>query len=126
MTYKILAVDDHPETLDIVVITLKQYGYDVVSTTLPREALKLAEAEKPDLVLLDVNMPEISGLEVCRRLRANPDLATVPIIMFTAEDEPYQKLAGFDAGADDYLTKPTDPEEMIARIEGILGDGGSG
>jgi pilus assembly protein CpaE len=63
----------------------------------------------------------MDGLEVCRRLRANDDLAATPIIMFTAEDEPYQKLAGFDAGADDYLTKPTDPDEMIARIEGILG-----
>lgn len=121
MTHKILAVDDHPETLDIVVITLKQYGYQVVSTTSAREGLKLANAEKPDLILLDVNMPEMDGLEVCRRLRANDDLASTPIIMFTAEDEPYQKLAGFDAGADDYLTKPTDPEEMIARIEGILG-----
>jgi CheY-like chemotaxis protein len=121
MTHKILAVDDHPETLDIVVITLKQYGYQVVSTTSAREGLKLAEAEKPDLILLDVNMPEMDGLEVCRRLRANDDLAATPIIMFTAEDEPYQKLAGFDAGADDYLTKPTDPDEMIARIEGILG-----
>lgn len=121
MTHKILAVEDHPETLDIVVLTLEQYGYTVVSTVLPKEALKLAEAEKPDLILLDVNMPEMSGLEVCRRLRANPELEAVPIIMFTAEDEPYQKLAGFDAGADDYLTKPTDPDEMIARIEGILG-----
>ncbi len=121
MTHKILAVDDHPETLDIVVITLKQYGYQVVSTTSAKEGLKLAEAEKPDLILLDVNMPEMDGLEVCRRLRANDDLVSTPIIMFTAEDEAYQKLAGFDAGADDYLTKPTDPEEMIARIEGILG-----
>lgn len=121
MKHKILAVDDHPETLDIVVLTLQQYGYDVVSTPLPKEGIRLAETEKPDLILLDVNMPEMSGLEVCRYLRANPDLASTPIIMFTAEDEPYQKLAGFDAGADDYLTKPTDPDEMIARIEGILG-----
>lgn len=122
MTHKILAVDDHPETLDIVVITLKQYGYDVIATNYPKEALKLAVDEKPDLILLDVNMPEMDGLEVCRRLRATNEMAVVPIIMFTAEDEPYQKLAGFDAGADDYLTKPTDPDEMIARIEGILGE----
>jgi CheY-like chemotaxis protein len=121
MVHKILAVDDHPETLDIVVITLKQFGYDVVSTISAKEGLALAETEKPDLILLDVNMPEMDGLEVCRRLRAKDDLASTPIIMFTAEDEAHQKLAGFDAGADDYLTKPTDPEEMIARIEGILG-----
>ncbi|MCP4425207.1 MAG: response regulator [Chloroflexi bacterium] len=121
MTHKILAVDDHPHTLDIVVMTLRQYGYDVVSSLSPVEGLQLAQEEQPDLILLDVNMPDMDGLEVCRRLRANPKLAAVPIIMFTAEDESYQKLAGFDAGADDYLTKPTDPDEMIARIEGILG-----
>lgn len=122
MTHKILAVDDHPETLDIVVKTLQLYGYEVISSLSAVQGLQLAQQENPDLVLLDVNMPEMDGLEVCRRLRAIPRLANVPIIMFTAEDEPYHKLAGFDAGADDYLTKPTDTDEMIARIEGLLGE----
>lgn len=121
MTYKILAIDDHPETLDIVVLTLKRFGYQVISSLSPVKGIQLAQEELPDLILLDVNMPEMDGLEACRRLRENPQLAKVPIIMFTAEDEPYQKSAGFEAGADDYLTKPTDPDEMIARIEGILG-----
>jgi CheY-like chemotaxis protein len=121
MSYKILAIDDHPETLDIVVLTLKRFGYQVISSLSPVKGIQLAQDEQPDLILLDVNMPDMDGLEVCRRLRAHPQLTQVPIIMFTAEDEPYQKLAGFDAGADDYLTKPTDPDEMIARIEGILG-----
>ncbi len=121
MAHKILAVDDHPETLDIVVLTLERHGYQVISSLSPIKALQLAQEELPDLILLDVNMPDMDGLEVCRRLRALPRLANVPIIMFTAEDEPYQKLAGFDAGADDYLTKPTDPDEMLARIEAILG-----
>ncbi len=122
MSHKILAVDDHPETLDIVVKTLQHHGYEVVSSLSPVEGLQLAQDELPDLALLDVNMPEMDGLEVCRRMRAIPKLANMPVIMFTAEDEPYQKLAGFDAGADDYLTKPTDPDEMIARIEGLLGE----
>jgi len=121
MTHKILTIDDHPHTLEIVVMTLRQYGYEVISSLSPVKGLQLAQDEMPDLILLDMNMPDMDGLEVCRRLRANPQLASVPVIMFTAEDEPYQKLAGFDAGVDDYLTKPTDPEEMIARIEGILG-----
>ena len=121
MTHKILAIDDHPQTLDIIVAALKQYGYRVVSSLSAVEGLRLAQEEQPDLVLLDVNMPDMDGLEACRRLRADPQLENVPIIMFTAEDEPHQRLAGFDAGADDYLTKPTNPTEMIARIEGILG-----
>ncbi len=120
MTYKILAVDDHPQTLDIIVLTLSQYGFDVTSTQSPVEALQLAPNVNPDLILLDMSMPEMDGLEVCRSLRAMSQFATTPIIMFTAEDEPHQKLAGFDAGADDYLTKPTDPDEMIARIEAML------
>lgn len=120
MAYKILAIDDHPETLDIIVTTLRSNGYKVVGSQSPLKGLSLAEKMQPDLVLVDMNMPEIDGKEVCRRLRAHPQLSTVPIIMFTAEAEAYQKVEGFDAGADDYLTKPTEPEEMIARIEAML------
>lgn len=129
MTYKILTVDDHPQTLDIVVITLQQHGYLTVGTNSSLEAVSIAEREQPDLILLDMNMPEMNGKEVCRRLRAHPQFSDVPIIMFSAEA--VEKLAGFEAGADDFLVKPTDPEEMIARIEALLegrpkrGDGGS-
>ena len=120
MKYKILAVDDHPETLDIIVMTLKAYGYEPVYTNYPLEALELAATELPDLALVDMNMPEMSGLEVVRRLRAMPAISNLPIIMFTAEDQPHQKKAGFAAGVDDYLIKPTPPDEMAARIEEML------
>ncbi len=120
MPYKILAIDDHPETLDIVVTTLRSSGYEVIGTQLPARGLALAEKMRPDLVLVDMMMPEMDGKEVCRRLRANPKLAETPIIMFTAEAEANQKLAGFEAGADDYLIKPTEPGEMLARIESML------
>ena len=103
MKYKILAVDDHHETLDIIVMTLRSYGYEPVYTNYPLEALELAATELPDLALVDMNMPEMSGLEVVRRLRAIPQISNMPIIMFTAEDQPHQKKAGFAAGVDDYL-----------------------
>lgn len=120
MAYRILAIDDHPETLDIVVSTLRAGGYEVFGAQSPLRALAMAEKLNPDLVLVDMSMPEMDGKEVCRRLRAHEKLADVPIIMFTAEVEAYQKLAGFEAGADDYLTKPTEPGEMLARIEAML------
>ncbi len=120
MAYKILAIDDHPETLDIVVSTLRTGGYEVLGSQSPLHALSIAEKLNPDLILVDMSMPEMDGKEVCRRLRAHKKLADVPIIMFTAEAEANQKLAGFEAGADDYLTKPTEPQEMLARIEAML------
>jgi CheY-like chemotaxis protein/MinD-like ATPase involved in chromosome partitioning or flagellar assembly len=121
MTYKILTVDDHPQTLDIVIITLQQHGYLTVGTNSSVEAVSIAEKENPDLILLDMNMPEVNGLEVCRRLRSHPQLKEIPIIMFSAEAA--EKLAGFEAGADDFLVKPTDPDEMISRIESLLESG---
>ncbi|MFQ5399443.1 MAG: response regulator [Anaerolineae bacterium] len=120
MSYKILAIDDHAETLDIVVMTLKRFGYQVVSSISPVEGLVLAETERPDLILLDMHMPEMDGKEVCRRLRAHASLASIPVIMFTAIGDVDKKREGFDAGADDYLVKPTDPDEMISRIEALL------
>ena len=120
MKYKVLAVDDHHETLDIIVMTLQSYGYEVVYSNSPLEALELANSELPDLALVDMNMPEMSGLDVVRRLRSMPALSDIPIVMFTAEDQPDQKKAGFAAGVDDYLIKPTPPDEMVARIEEML------
>lgn len=120
MKYKILAVDDHRDTLDIIVMTLNTYGFEPVYTNYPLEALELAATELPDLALIDMNMPEMSGLELVRRLRATPKISNMPIIMFTAEDQPHQKKAGFAAGVDDYLIKPTPPDEMVARIEEML------
>lgn len=120
MAHKILAIDDHADTLDIVVMTLKGFGYEVVSTQNPVESIHLAEAERPDLALIDMNMPVMNGIEVVKKLRQHPELGQIPIIMFTAENQPDQKKAGFAAGVDDYLFKPTEPAEMIARIEEML------
>jgi len=120
IAYKILVIDDHPETLSIIQRVLQQQGYSVLGARSGFRGLRLAESENPDLVLVDGMMPEMDGWEVCRHLRADPKLSDIPIIMFTAVDEADKKLAGFDAGADDYLTKPTEPEELIERVKTIL------
>lgn len=120
MKHKILVVDDHPETLSIIQSVLEQNGYDVVGTQSSLQAVSLATSEMPDLIMVDGMMPEMDGWEVCRQLRNNDLLASIPIIMFSAVGEAEQKLAGFNAGADDYLTKPTEPEEMIERVEALL------
>jgi DNA-binding response OmpR family regulator/CO dehydrogenase nickel-insertion accessory protein CooC1 len=120
MTHKILVIDDHLETITIIQRVLQQQGYDVISARSGVRGLALATKELPDLILLDVMMPEMDGREVCRRLRATARLADVPIIMFTAMSEADEKLAGFDAGADDYLTKPTEPGELVERVKALL------
>jgi DNA-binding response OmpR family regulator len=122
MTHKILIIDDHPETLGIIQSVLEQNGYQVVATQSSLNGVALASTEMPDLVMVDGMMPEITGWEVVRRLRSDDKLAHIPIMMFSAVEEAEQKLAGFDAGADDYLTKPTEPDEMIERVEALLAD----
>ena len=122
IAYKILVIDDHPETLSIIQRVLQQHGYTVLGARSGFRGLSLAESENPDMVLVDGMMPEMDGWEVCRRLREMPKLKDMPIIMFTAVDEAEQKLAGFDAGADDYLTKPTEPAELVERVKMMLGD----
>lgn len=120
MTFKLLVVDDHPETRSIIVRVLQQEGYQVVSAANGAEGLKLADQEKPDLIMLDFMMPIMDGRETCERLRQRPEMAKVPIIMFTAVDDPQQKLSVFDAGADDYLNKPTEPAELVDRVKTML------
>jgi CheY-like chemotaxis protein len=120
MTFKLLVVDDHPETRSIIVRVLQQEGYQVVSAANGAEGLKLADVEKPDLIMLDFMMPIMDGRETCERLRQRPEMAKVPIIMFTAVDDPQQKLSVFDAGADDYLNKPTEPAELVERVKTML------
>ena len=117
---KILVVDDHPETLDIITSVLAQHEFNVFSARSGFRGLSIAEQEHPDLIMVDGMMPEMDGWEFCRRVRKSASLAHTPIIMFSAEDDPRQKLAGFDAGADDYLTKPTEPDEMIDRVRALL------
>ena len=120
MNKKILVIDDHPETLDIIQQVLTEHGYHVITAASGSEGLAKAESEAPHLILIDGVMPEIDGWTVCRRLRQSPRHAHTPLILFSATNDPAQKLAGFDAGANDYLVKPTEPDELLERIKDLL------
>ena len=120
MSEKILIVDDDLDTLKLVGLMLQRQGYEIAAASGGAQALEKAAAERPALILLDVMMPDMDGYEVTRRLRADPSLAHIPIIMFTAKTLVDDKVAGFEAGADDYLTKPTHPAELIAHVRAVL------
>jgi len=120
MAEKILLVDDDLDTLRLVGLMLERQGYEVRAASNGPQALAMAQDELPDLVLLDVMMPEMDGYEVARRLRAEPTTADIPIIMFTAKTQVDDKVMGFEAGADDYLTKPTQPRELFAHMKAVL------
>ncbi len=120
MATKILVVDDEIESVKLIGLMLQRRGYEIAAARTGAQALEKAQVENPDLIILDVMMPDMDGYEVCRRLRADPAMATVPIIMFTAKTMIDDKVAGFQAGADDYLTKPVHPEELASRIEAVL------
>jgi CheY-like chemotaxis protein len=120
MAEKILIIDDDVDTLRLVGMMLQRQGYRIVVANNGSQGLIQAENENPDLILLDVMMPEMDGYEVARRLRANPDTASIPILMFTAKSQLDDKVTGFEAGADDYLTKPTHPSELLAHVKALL------
>jgi pilus assembly protein CpaE len=120
MTKKILVVDDDIQTLKLVGLVLERKGYDIVAARKGGQALEKAWEEQPDLVILDIMMPDIDGYEVSRRLRADPETASLPILMFTAKSGVQDKVTGFEAGADDFLTKPIHPEELVSHVEAIL------
>jgi pilus assembly protein CpaE len=120
MAEKILVVDDDIDSLRLIVMMLQHNGYDVAAASAGAQALQKVASEHPDLIILDVMMPDMSGYEVCRRLRKNPETKAIPIIMFTAKTLIDDKVAGFEAGADDYLTKPTHPAELASRVRAIL------
>jgi pilus assembly protein CpaE len=120
MNAKILVVEDDLESLKLIGLMLQSRGYQIIAAQSGLQALNKAVSESPDLVLLDVMMPGMDGFEVARRLRANPQTASLPIIMLTARGQVTDKVAGFEAGADEYLIKPVHPAELIARIESLL------
>ncbi|MCJ7513700.1 MAG: response regulator [Anaerolineales bacterium] len=120
MAEKILIVDDDIDTLKLVGLMLERQGYSIAVASNGSLGLNKAAAERPDLILLDVMMPDMDGYEVTRRLRADPALAHIPIIMFTAKTMVDDKVAGFEAGVDDYLTKPTHPAELSAHVKAVL------
>jgi pilus assembly protein CpaE len=120
MPEKILIVDDDLDTLKLVGLILQRQGYQIVAANSGSQGLAKASAEHPNLILLDVMMPDMEGYEVARRLRADRDLARTPIIMFTAKTLVDDKVAGFEAGVDDYMTKPTHPAELVSRVKALL------
>jgi CheY-like chemotaxis protein len=121
MGEKILVVDDDLDTLKLVGMMLQRQGFNIVAAVNGAQALSKVPVEKPDLILLDVMMPDYDGFEVCRRIRSDPAFATVPILMFTAKAQVDDKVQGFEAGADDYLPKPTHPAELLAHVKALLG-----
>jgi CheY-like chemotaxis protein/MinD-like ATPase involved in chromosome partitioning or flagellar assembly len=120
MAEKILVVDDDLDSLKLIGLMLQRNGYEVIAANAGNQAITRAASDRPDLIILDVMMPDMNGYEVCRRLRKNPDTKGIPIIMFTAKTLIDDKVAGFEAGADDYLTKPTHPAELASRVKAIL------
>ena len=117
---KVLIVDDSPDTIVIAEARLRKDGLEVVSAPDGGTALLLAGTEKPDLILLDVDMPDMTGFEVCRFLKADPKLSHIPVIFLTAMDDVEQKVHGLDLGAVDYVTKPFDSFELRARVQAAL------
>jgi adenylate cyclase len=117
---KILVVDDTPRNVKLLADLLTVKGFYVATAASGREALTAVDAEPPDLVLLDVVMPEMSGYEVCRALRENPATRVLPVIMVTALDPSVERVKGIDAGADDFLTKPINQAELLARVTSLL------
>lgn len=117
---KILVVDDEPEAVELLEFNLKQAGFDVATAADGAEALKKARASLPGLILLDLMLPEVDGLEVCKMLRRDPATAAIPVVMVTAKAAEIDRILGLELGADDYVTKPFSPRELVLRIKNIL------
>ncbi|MGC8838512.1 MAG: response regulator [Anaerolineae bacterium] len=120
MAAKILVVDDDPSALKLIGYTLRREGYEVTTAADGMEALTLVRHERFDLIILDIMMPGMDGYEVCRRLRANPQTAAVPVIMLTARSMVKDKVSGFRSGTDEYITKPLLPHELVSRVRALL------
>ncbi|HZH69592.1 MAG TPA: response regulator transcription factor [Flavobacteriaceae bacterium] len=117
---KILLVDDEPDILEIISYNLSSEGYQVITAENGAEAVKLSKKHLPQLIILDVMMPEMDGIEACEKMRQIPELSTAVITFLTARGEDYSQLAGFDAGADDYITKPIKPKVLLSKVKALL------
>jgi len=123
--YKILLVDDEEDILEFVSYNLKKEGFNVFTASNGAEAVEKAQIEKPNLILLDVMMPGMDGVETCDRIRSLPEIKDTIIAFLTARSEDYSQIAGFDAGADDYINKPIKPKVLVSRIKALLRRGNS-
>jgi two-component system, OmpR family, alkaline phosphatase synthesis response regulator PhoP len=119
-TGRILIIEDDPDVAELIRYNLAKEGYEVSISAKGIQGLEQAKACRPDLILLDIMVPELNGWEVCRRLKKDPDLAQIPVIMVSGRVEEGDKVLGFEVGADDYVTKPFSPRELIARIRAVL------
>ena len=117
---KILLVDDEPDIVEFLGYNLKKEGYEVFTASNGRDAIEIARKEIPHLIILDVMMPDMDGIETCREMREHKELADVLIAFLTARSEDYTQIAGFEVGADDYITKPIKPRVFISRVKALL------
>lgn len=120
MSTKVLIVEDEQDIVDLLQYHLEREGFRVVAASDGLGALRAMAEEKPDLVILDLMLPGLDGLEVCRRLRRDPSTVRLPILMLTAKGEEVDKIVGLELGADDYVTKPFSPREVVARVKALL------
>lgn len=118
--YRILLVDDEPDILEIVGYNLKKEDYEVYTADNGKHAIEMAQKYRPHLILLDVMMPEVDGIETCEKIRSIPEIQDTLIAFLTARGEDYSQVAGFDAGADDYINKPIKPKILVSRIKALL------
>jgi two-component system phosphate regulon response regulator PhoB len=120
MKPKILVVDDEPDTVELIEFNLKAAGFLVSSATDGNAAIRKARTDPPQLVILDLMLPEVDGLEVCKILRRDPATSAIPIIMLTAKSAEIDRVLGLELGADDYVTKPFSPRELVLRVKALL------
>ena len=120
MKPKILIVDDEPDVVQLIEYNLKSAGYDVITATDGQDALQQARASSPDLIILDLMLPEVDGLDVCKILRRDAGTAGIPIVMLTAKASETDRVLGLELGADDYVTKPFSPRELVLRVKRLL------
>jgi adenylate cyclase len=113
-------VEDNPESLDILRARLRAHNYEVITAPDGEAGLTMAREQQPDLILLDIMMPKMDGIEVCRRIKRDPSLPFMPIIMVTAKADSKDVVAGLEAGGDEYLTKPVDHAALVARVKSML------
>jgi two-component system phosphate regulon response regulator PhoB len=120
MADRILVVDDEPDLVELVRFNLKESGYQVESARSGRDALEQLRRKPPDLLVLDLMLPDVPGTEICRQVRADSRLQALPVLMLTAKSEEVDRIVGFELGADDYLTKPFSPRELTLRVRALL------